>query len=222
MSPDATYFLKIRRDIAMLVPFKARKVLDVGCGFGALGKLLVSERGCVVHGVEHNPKARQYLAEVYANYVIGDIESSVYKFADERYDCIIFADILEHLVDPLGTLKAYSALLAPQGAVVASIPNVRNLALLFDIIIRGRWQYKNSGLLDRSHLRFFTRAEIYKLFHEAGLIIERIEVNRDRYRWPQRILSLIPTLFMPDLAVCQFRVVARRQRGFHCSERGKA
>lgn len=211
MKPHATYFLQPREDVAALVPLTVRRVLDVGCGFGALGRFLVAERGCEVHGIERNPEADAYLAGAYARYVIGDVETSVEKFTGERFDCIVFADILEHLVDPWTTLTNYCTFLSPQGVVVASIPNVRNIALLLNLIVRGRWQYTDSGYLDRTHLRFFTRAEIEKLFDGAGLVIERIEVNRDRYRKIYRVLAAIPTLLIPDLAVCQFKILARRR-----------
>src|SRR5262249_40065500 len=137
-------------------------------------------------------------------------ETSANRFAGEEFDCIVFADILEHLVDPWGTLASYCRFLSPEGVVVASIPNVRNIALLYDVMVRGRWQYADSGYLDRTHLRFFTGAEISELFAGAGLALQRIDVNRDRYSWVQRILIAIPTLLIPDLAVCQFKIVARR------------
>jgi len=205
------YFLQPRVDVAALVPPLAHRVLDLGCGFGALGKLLVATQGCDVHGVERNTEAEQYLKGIYTRYVIGDVETAVHECAawHYHYDCIIFADLLEHLVDPWTALKVYSGLLAPTGVIVASIPNVRNLTVLFNLAVRGRWKYATSGLLDRTHLRFFTRAEIHHLFQEAGLAIDRIEVNRDRFPFPRSIATAIPGLFIPDLAVCQFLVVAR-------------
>lgn len=209
MKPGKDYFLQTRVDVAEIVPPQANRVLDVGCGFGGLGKFLVDTRGCEVHGIERNPEAEQYLEATYAYYVIGDVEVAVEKFAGRQYDCIIFADVLEHLADPWTSLKAYSALLAPAGVVVASIPNVRNLAVLFNLAVRGRWQYRESGLLDRTHLRFFTRSEIQELFREAGLRIEQIKVSRDRFRLARRVATAIPTLLVPDLGVCQYRVVAR-------------
>jgi len=94
--------------------------------------------------------------------------------------------------------------------VVSSIPNVRNFALLYNLAIRGRWTYGDSGLLDRTHLRFFTRREIEDLFTAAGLAIEKITSNRDRYSPLQYLAAAIPTLLCPDLRVCQFVVRARR------------
>jgi 2-polyprenyl-3-methyl-5-hydroxy-6-metoxy-1,4-benzoquinol methylase len=206
--PDE-YFAGARADVAALVPREAVRVLDVGCGFGALGRLLV-QRGCIVHGVERNPDAARHLEGVYARYLIGDVERSVQALGGERYDCLVFADILEHLVDPWSALARYTELLAPGGRVVASIPNIRNIAVLADLAVRGRWRYRDTGLLDRTHLRFFTRAEIEALFRGAGLAIERMDANRDRFRPLVRIAVALPALLAPDLAVCQFLVRARR------------
>jgi 2-polyprenyl-3-methyl-5-hydroxy-6-metoxy-1,4-benzoquinol methylase len=208
-APPAAYYSQFRRDVAALVPTSAVRVLDVGCGFGALGRLLAVERGCEVHGVERNPDARLYLEGVYKTHIIGDVESSAGAFSPGYFDCIVFADILEHLVDPLSTLRGYRELLAPHGVVVASIPNVRNLSVVYNLLVRGRWQYKDSGLLDRTHLRFFTRAEIHELFENADLHIERVEVNRDSYGPFRKVLMAVLALAAPDLSVCQFRIAAR-------------
>ncbi len=198
-----------REDVAALVPPGARRILDVGCGFGALGRLLASQGERVLHGIERNPQAAEHLQGVYQRYVIGDGDAGLDELRDERYDCIVFADVLEHLVDPWSALRKARALLASGGAVVASLPNVRNLAVIVNLLLRGRWRYEDSGLLDRTHLRFFTRAEIHELYASAGLAIERVEVNRDRYRPAVRLLAALPTLFIPDLGVCQFRVRGR-------------
>jgi 2-polyprenyl-3-methyl-5-hydroxy-6-metoxy-1,4-benzoquinol methylase len=206
--PDA-YFASARADVAALIPREVVRVLDVGCGFGALGRMLV-RRGCVVHGIERNPEAARHLEGVYARYLIADVEHSADALRGERYDCLVFADILEHLVDPWTALARYTELLAPGGCFVASIPNIRNVAILLDLAARGRWRYRDSGLLDRTHLRFFTRAEIEELLRGAGLSIECMQGKRDHFRPLMRMVVALPVLLVPDLAVCQFLVRARR------------
>jgi len=203
------YYSQPRADVAALVPDNAQRVLDVGCGFGALGRELTARKPRIMHGIERNAAAARHLQDVYQRYVIGDGEAGLEELRGERYDCIVFADVLEHLVDPWAVLKKASQMLAPGGAVVASIPNVRNIAVLFNLALRGRWRYEDSGLLDRTHLRFFTRTEIYELYASAGLTIECIEVNRDRFRPILRLVAALPTLLIPDLGVCQFLVRGR-------------
>ena len=203
------YYSQPRTDVAALVPDNAERVLDVGCGFGALGRELNARKARTMHGIERNPAAASHLQGIYQRYVIDDAEAGLDELRAERYDCIVFADVLEHLVDPWAVLRKARAMLAPGGAVVASIPNIRNIAVLFNLVLRGRWRYEDSGLLDRTHLRFFTRAEIHELYASAGLAIERIEVNRDRFRPALRLVAALPTLLIPDLSVCQFLVRGR-------------
>jgi 2-polyprenyl-3-methyl-5-hydroxy-6-metoxy-1,4-benzoquinol methylase len=196
-----------------MIPADAHRVLDVGCGFGALGRHLVETRGCEMHGVEKSAAAAAHLRGNYARFEIGDAQDVWCKLTDQTYDCIVFADVLEHLIDPWTTLRNYATLLAPGGAVVSSIPNVRNVALLINVALRGRWRYTDHGLLDRTHLRFFTRREIELLFAQAGLSIEAWATNRERFSGLRRIVAALPVLMIPELGVCQFIVRARPCRG---------
>ena len=204
------YFSGSRPEVAQLVAIGAKNVLDVGCGFGGLGQLLRERRVENLYGIEINPNASTYLDRLYSQYWIGSVETIALPDTLPKLDYIIFADVLEHLVDPWATVNRYSELLSSNGKIIASIPNVRNLGLLYNLIFRGHWTYSESGLLDRTHLRFFTRSEIQELFSQAGLTIEHIDVNRDRYSFIKRIMTAIPRFFIPDLEVCQFLIVARK------------
>jgi O-antigen biosynthesis protein len=168
--PDS-YYVQARPEVADLVPLACRRVLDVGCGAGHLGRLL-KERGHQVTGVElvseQADEARRWLDFV----VTGDVESGL-PFAAGAFDAVIFADLLEHLVDPWRVLREAAALLTPGGVVVASVPNVQNLDVLRRLL-RGRWDYRERGILDRGHLRFFTLQTIRELFGQAGLTITHV------------------------------------------------
>jgi 2-polyprenyl-3-methyl-5-hydroxy-6-metoxy-1,4-benzoquinol methylase len=208
-SVDEVYFSGSRPEVAQLVPVGAKNVLDVGCGFGGLGRLLRERKVENLFGIEINPSASAHLKQIYDQHWIGNVEAIDLPETLPKFDYIIFADVLEHLVDPWVTVRRYSTLLSNEGKMIASIPNVRNLGLLYNLLFRGRWTYSDSGLLDRTHLRFFTRAEIQELFSQAGFTIERIEVNRDHYSFVRRILTVIPRFFIPDLEVCQFLILAK-------------
>lgn len=210
MSAGTEYFESAREDVARLVPADCVRVLDVGCGFGGLGRTLARRGVHELYGVERNPDAPPHLVNLYCQHWIGDVEQVATALPVAHFDCIVFADILEHLVDPWTTLGRYARLLKPSGAIVASIPNVRNFALLASLVVKGRWTYRDHGLLDRTHLRFFTRAEIQRLFNDAGFDIETWGVNRDRYPLAVRIAACLPLALIPDLTVCQFLVRARR------------
>jgi 2-polyprenyl-3-methyl-5-hydroxy-6-metoxy-1,4-benzoquinol methylase len=207
--PAADYFSGHRSDVADLVPRECARVLDVGCGNGGLGRNLRARGVTQVFGVELNPDTASHLEGVYAGYWIGDVEQVVLPADMVPFDCIVFADVLEYLRDPWGTMARYLQRLKPGGYVVASIPNVRNIALLYNLIIRGRWHYEDSGLLDRTHLRFFTRREIMELFAAAGLDVELVSENRERLSWKRRILATPLLALIPDMGVCQYLIRAR-------------
>lgn len=209
--PIPEYFNGQRSDVADLVPDSCTRVLDVGCGYGGLGRSLLARGKKQVWGVEINSDASSHLDGVYEDHWIGDVEQFQLPVGFEDFDCIVFADVLEHLNDPWGTLARYLQWLKPGGYVVASIPNVRNIALLFNLIVRGRWRYEDSGLLDRTHLRFFTRREIMDLFSAAGLQVELVGENRESLSLFRRIILAPLLLLIPDLGVCQYLIRARRQ-----------
>lgn len=204
------YFSGARPEVAAMVPWGTTSVLDVGCGFGGLAPLLRARSVQKISGIELNPAASSHLKRIYDQHWIGSVESVNISEDLALFDCIIFADVLEHLVDPWEVLKKYTQYLSPEGVVIASIPNVRNLGLIYRLLVQGRWTYSESGLLDKTHLRFFSRAEIKTLFIQAGLKIEIIDVNRDCYSPLRRLLTAIPRVLIPDLEVCQFLIRARK------------
>lgn len=148
----------------------SKRVLDVGCATGYLAGVL-GERGCTVTGVESDAQAAEEARPHLERLVIGDLEvmDLADALGDERFDVIVFGDVLEHLRDPLALLRSARGLLAERGSVVASIPNVAHGSVRLSLLA-GRFDYQPLGLLDSTHLRFFTRASIERLFRDAGLI----------------------------------------------------
>ena len=195
-----------------------RRVLDIGCSTGYLGEVLI-ERGCVVDGVDKDPEAviaaqrRLNSAKV----VDLDVDDLAQVLAGNTYDRIILADVLEHLADPHAVLLSASALLAPDGEIIMSIPNITHGSLRL-ALLEGRWEYRDTGLLDRTHIRFFNRASMIKLIQSAGLAVIGIrstvvdplnaEVEIDRSELPQGILSWVRA--QPDSFNYQFVVRARK------------
>ncbi len=172
------YYAQARRNVADMVPHSARRVLDVGCGHGMTGGLLRSERGIEVCGIEIHRDVAAVAAMHLDQVAVGDLEMEDIPFPESHFDCIILADVLEHLVDPWKALRKISRHLAPGGTFVASIPNVRNLDVLAKIV-EGSFAYAEQGILDRTHLRFFTLRDMYALFESAGFEAKLEEVVRD-------------------------------------------
>jgi SAM-dependent methyltransferase len=173
LNAPAGYYDEPRPEVSSLVPPGARFVIDVGCGSGALGRALKAKRPEVeVRGVE--------LVAAQAAIARGCLDDVHLGGAEEPLpghwpapDCVIFADVLEHLTDPWQVVRQYRALLRPGGSVVASIPNVAN-RLVLGGLLRHRWDYAAFGILDRTHLRFFTRETAIELFQNAGFRVRRV------------------------------------------------
>ncbi|MEM7716783.1 MAG: class I SAM-dependent methyltransferase, partial [Cyanobacteria bacterium P01_A01_bin.68] len=159
-----------------------KRVIDFGCATGYFANLL-SNRGCEVTGIEVNPKAaniaQQYCEEVIVadlDFVsLADILSE--KISVEKYDVAVFGDILEHLRNPWKILEATRNLLQPQGYVIASIPNIAHGAIRL-ALLQGKFEYKPLGILDNTHLRFFTRKTVEQLFEDSGYFIDKIEQTK--------------------------------------------
>ena len=168
-----------------------KRVLDVGCAAGNLAEVL-GERGCRVTGIEADPEAARQAEGRCERVIVGNVERlDLGAELDEgSFDIILFGDVLEHLKDPLRTLKRLKPFLHPEGYVVASIPNIAHGSVRL-ALLQGRFQYRSLGLLDNTHLRFFTRESVEQLFKDAGFLITElrrtsrgifdteIEINRE-------------------------------------------
>lgn len=145
-----------------------KRVLDVGCANGYFAQVLV-ERGCQVSGVEYDPAAAEEARRHLDQLVVGDLEQLdlVAELGGARFDVVVFGDVLEHLRDPLPVLRQARRLLAPGGYVVISIPNVAHGAVRLKLL-QGSFDYQPLGLLDSTHIRFFTRDNLKALLHDAG------------------------------------------------------
>lgn len=167
------YYAHLRREIIEAVPEGCEVILDVGCGKGTLGRWFKENGVAQVWGVELMPgpgeASKQWLDRV----VIGNVEQTALPFPAGSVDCIICADLLEHTADPWTVVANLKKLLKPTGCIIASIPNVgfhRNIRRM----IRGQWLYTDEGLLDRTHLRFFTFQTIEEMFARNGMAIEAV------------------------------------------------
>ncbi|MBW1782639.1 MAG: methyltransferase domain-containing protein [Deltaproteobacteria bacterium] len=175
MKEDGYYSL-VREELLPLIPETAMKILDVGCGEGMLGEYLLQRGAQTVIGVEKDPEAAQSARSRLTRVIEEDVEALSFASDLGHFDAIICADVLEHLIDPWGVLKRISQCISHDGHLIASIPNTRYLALV-NHLVNGHWTYDSSGLLDRTHLRFFTLSEIKEMFLKAGLSITALHGN---------------------------------------------
>jgi 2-polyprenyl-3-methyl-5-hydroxy-6-metoxy-1,4-benzoquinol methylase len=148
-----------------------KRVLDIGCATGYFAEVL-AQRGCNVTGIEIDPEAARRAERHCERVIVGDVEHlDLENELDEgSFDVVVFGDVLEHLKDPLTALKRLKPSLQPEGYAVASIPNVAHGSVRL-ALLQGRFRYRSLGLLDETHLRFFTRESVERLFEDAGFLI---------------------------------------------------
>jgi methionine biosynthesis protein MetW len=171
-----------RPEVQELVPVEARRILDLGCSSGVLGAALKQRQDAEVFGIEvdadYAADARQRLDRV----VTADVEQLLAgPDADElgRFDCVIAADVLEHLRDPWFALTAATRLLVDDGKAVVSLPNVRYWETFLQLGLRGTWPRRDEGIFDRTHLRWFAYGDAVELMQQAGLEVTSVS---PRYR----------------------------------------
>jgi GT2 family glycosyltransferase/tetratricopeptide (TPR) repeat protein/SAM-dependent methyltransferase len=165
--PAPGYFDHARPELLALIPPVARDVVDVGCGAGRLGEALKARQPVHVVGVEQDPRAAAAARGRLDLVVEGDAEAVAWPFPGGTFDAVVCGDVLEHLRNPLTFLRKARTWLRPGGLLLASLPNVRHHSVVRGLL-DGNWTYEPAGLLDHTHLRFFTRREVEKLFHRAG------------------------------------------------------
>ena len=171
-----------RAEIARHVPARARRLLDLGCAKGGLATLL---SGVEVVGVELDEGYAAAAERHCARVVRADAEELARRddLAAElgRFDCLVAADVLEHLVDPWSALRAYARLLEPGGTAVVSLPNVAHWST-YAALARGSWPRRPEGIHDATHLRWFTLRDARELIEQAGLQVAAVE-RRPRLLW---------------------------------------
>lgn len=162
------YFNRTRREMLPFVPVDSLKILDIGCAQGNFGAILRERNQAEVWGIELDPQIALVAANRLDRVIVGSIESSLPSLADGYFDCIVCNDILEHLADPELVLSALRRVLSRNGVLVGSMPNVRYFPVLLDLVWNGDWQYADYGVLDRTHLRFFTRKSLERTLLNSG------------------------------------------------------
>lgn len=147
-------------------------VLDAGSGSGELTRYLASVKKCAVTSVEIDPSLAQQAVPYAQRVVVGDIFQALNnELAGETYDYIVFADVIEHLSAPWEVLELARGALREDGCVLCSVPNIANYRIRKDLLL-GRFDYQPYGILDRTHLRFFTAKTIRELFLDSGYGID--------------------------------------------------
>jgi len=189
------------------------RILDVGCAEGVLGESL-KQQGLAseVVGIELFPEAARVAENKVDRVICGDLEvmsRDELGLKPQSFDYIICGDVLEHLRDPWETLSWLATLLNDDGQLIASVPNVRHWSVLFPLLFRGVWKYQPHGILDRTHLRFFTRKSAIQMFKESSLLVESCEGSKLR-RKKDQLLNLMMLSLGKEFVSVQWTLVGKR------------
>jgi 2-polyprenyl-3-methyl-5-hydroxy-6-metoxy-1,4-benzoquinol methylase len=203
------YYDNVRLEMLEFLPKGAKRVLDVGCGNGAFAEIIKEGNNAEVWGIEymepHGEDARKKLDKVF----IGKCEDFIEDLPDGYFDVVYFNDVLEHLVDPYWVIEIIKTKLSKNGKIISSLPNVRFYKTFMRVLINKDWKYEDYGIMDRTHLRFFTKKSIRRMYEDLGFeVISHKGINESKSIKPY--LFYVLTLFTQlDMRFVQFATVAK-------------
>ncbi|GAA4816811.1 class I SAM-dependent methyltransferase [Litoribaculum gwangyangense] len=203
------YYDNVRSEMLEFLPAGAKRILDVGCGNGAFAQIIKEKNQAEVWGIEyineHGLEAHKKLDTVY----IGKCEDFIEGLPNNYFDVIYCNDVLEHLVDPYWVLSILKNKLSENGKIISSLPNVRFYKSFIKVLLYKNWEYEDYGIMDRTHLRFFTKKSIKKMYEDLGFeIVTHKGINKSKSLKPYLFYAL--TLFTQlDMRYVQFATVAK-------------
>jgi 2-polyprenyl-3-methyl-5-hydroxy-6-metoxy-1,4-benzoquinol methylase len=177
------YYQSTREDMLKFIPTGVKKTLEFGCGEGGFSVLLKDRLNAETWAVEINEECALKAAKRLYKVINDDAYKALCKLPEKYFDCIICFDFLEHLVDPYSLLTLLKTNLAKDGVIITSIPNIRYYRVFTNFVLHGNWGYKDQGVMDKTHLRFFTYKSIIKMFEQLEfeiLLIKGIHPTSSR------------------------------------------
>lgn len=205
-----SYFANPRQEMLSFLPIKCDRLLDIGCGGGDFGALVKQEKQSEVWGVDLSARAIELAKGKIDHVILGEYSADL-ALPDHYFDVITFNDSLEHFPDPAPALDLCKSKLAPGGSVVCSLPNVRYIDNVIHFLVDKDWKYQDAGILDYTHLRFFTKRSMIRLFEDAGYSVESITGIKAHY-WSGKKIFLLRLFFckyVEDMKYLNYVVVAR-------------
>lgn len=210
---ETVYYENERPEMLPFIPSSAKKSLEIGCGHGRFSAQLV-KNGIETWGIEPDSHSFEVASKKLFKVLEGTIESQIDNVPDNYFDVIIMNDVLEHLLYPWDNLKQLRSKLSDNGVLISSIPNVRYSKNIFNLIIKRNWEYTESGILDSTHFRFFTRKSIKTLYRKSGYSVQTIKginVTNSFLYFPFAVLFNIVFLCSQlDMFYMQFATVVKK------------
>lgn len=198
-----------RTEMLQLAPKEAKTALDIGCAAGLFARSLMDRNGAEVWGVEPDNNAAREAGERIYRVINSTIEDAIDKLPDTYFDLIVMNDVLEHLVDPEACLSRLLPKLKTGGHLLCSVPNVRYYKHIRELIVHGDWEYREEGILDRTHLRFFTIKSLAAMIGRLNCEIITLKCINGRKRLWLKLLNLIFLNKFQDIPFMQIACLAK-------------
>lgn len=205
----SNYYKAYRKEMLDFLPANTKTVLDIGCGNGALSAVLKEQYGIETWGIELMDSEAIKAKEVMHQVLVGPCENLIPELPDNYFDAVYLNDVLEHLSNPNEVLKQLKSKLKPSGVMISSIPNIRYHKALIEIVFKRDFKYQESGILDFTHLRFFTSKSIQRMYRELGFeIILHKGINKSKSVKPY-LYNLLFLFTALDIFYPQFATVSK-------------
>jgi 2-polyprenyl-3-methyl-5-hydroxy-6-metoxy-1,4-benzoquinol methylase len=212
--PDANseYYAQTRAELRGYLPELYTRVLEVGCGRGGFRANLAAS--AEVWGVEPFADAAKIASGYLTRVLVGKYEDVQSQLPDAAFDLIICNDVIEHMADDAGFLQAIRQKMQPGGYLMGSVPNMRNLPVLQALVFNKDWEYQDAGVLDRTHLRFYTDKSLGILLARAGFDVTKFGGINRHVGSPNWIMRcLLKTRYLEDTQWTQFAFLAKLSNG---------
>ena len=209
LQKPAGYYENPRFEMLRYVPENCTRCVEFGCGTGEFSLLLKTERKAETWAVEIHQESARKAATKIDHVINADAMQGVEELPDDYFDCAVFLDVLEHLVDPYELLQRIKTKLRPDGLVVCSIPNIRYYRAFKKYVIDGDWEYEDHGIMDKTHLRFFTQKSLVKAFSSLNYDLIHLDGVHPTSSRTFKLLNLFLFNALRDVRYKHYIVVAR-------------
>jgi 2-polyprenyl-3-methyl-5-hydroxy-6-metoxy-1,4-benzoquinol methylase len=206
-----SYFNHSRPELLPFIPKSTKALLDIGCGAGTFGKSVKNTLGCEVWGIEPAQGPALEAKKILDHVVVGLFDEA-YPQVNRTFDVVCFNDVLEHMPDPWDALQKTKKLIREGGIVMASMPNILHYQEFMDILIRKDWKYAEAGIMDKTHLRFFTKKSMIRMFEESGYSVLQIQGLDPTPSKKMSLISLLSFGYLSEMRYPQFVVKAEPKR----------
>ncbi len=204
------YYTNARPEIQELVPSSSQSILDVGCGEGLFGLGLKQKFNCTVWGIEPNAPAATIAKDKLDKVLNTLFDDAIPQLKGQMFDAICFNDVLEHMPDPWSCLHQAKQFLNPQGVIIVSLPNVLYYHNFFNILLSKDWHYQKEGIMDKTHLRWFTPKSMIRMFGECGYSVVSIKGLSPAKTLKMHLLSIISFGYFTEMKYPQFAITAKQ------------